>query len=211
MAVRVEIDQGRYRDNGAGPTRGARLSGDEPQSRQHRGLEHFDPDRPGRVAADRSGQIGANRHAVRRSVWPRRNTPRTTRLLPSIDPPKVRLLGKLGLLEARLSAVAGRPRSPLAGGQTSSLRMVHPDPDFRLVHHPLLRGHLPGRESASDEHLALDQHGVRHPLRPRNGHQMVRPGSQVLLLVRLDGPGFRHRHGFSHQRGRRRFRQPVGS
>ena len=122
----------------------------------------------------------------------------------------MRLLAELALLGSVVSTVAGRTRRPASGGQASGFRVVHPDLDFRIVHHALFRRHLPGGEPAFDEHPAMDQHGVRHFVRSRNDHQVVRFGTQILFLVGVDGAGFRHCDRFSHQRCRRRFGQLVG-
>ncbi len=62
---------------------------------------------------------------------------------------------------AVLTTVPVSSSDPFTG---RSLRVVDPDPDLRLEHHPLLWGYLLGGEPLPDEHPALDQYGLCHPL-----------------------------------------------
>ena len=106
-----------------------------------------------------------------------------------------------------LDTLALDPLQHASNCQASGLRVLDPDPNFRLEHHTVLRGHLPGRERRAAGHSTLDQRRLRHPLRCWNALQVGGAGFPLLLFLCLDGPWLCHRHGVAHQRRIRRFGQ----
>lgn len=105
--------------------------------------------------------------------------------------PQVRLLQRAAPVAPGPALVLGATAGA-RGRRHARLRVDRARHDLRVERHPVLRGHLPGRQPAAQGHPLLDQSHLLRPLRHRDAAQVDRPRLLALLHQFLDRARLHH-------------------